>query len=307
MRLNLRSASNREEWLANRAIGASSVAAILGSSPYQTRYDVWATLTGRYSQPESEAMTRGKTFEPAVVALYPHPVELPPPFSTYVGEEPWQTATPDGFVLGEMGQIEGLLECKTDGYHLYPPQVPEIRPDYVAQCRWQMFVCDAPWVDLAVLLPFYDFRVFRIERDLDAERDMYQQVRDFYLEHIVADVAPPVDDSDAALHMLSLVERKAVRPATVEEMRLAARYEITRKEADASFKEKKELANKLASLAGDNLSLEIAGLFGDARVTISKKGTPRVTGTLNFEAIFQEVEDEEPRVSDEGVQQRAAV
>jgi putative phage-type endonuclease len=295
MRLNLQRAGDREGWLANRRVGASSVAAILGLSPYQTPYGVWATLTGRYKQPSTDAMQRGHRFEPAVIALYGGHVEVPPPFSTYLGEEDWQSATPDGFVLGDWW-IEGLLECKTDAYTKYPPsgEVAGLRDDYVVQCRWQMFVLDAPWVDLAVLLPYYDFRVYRIERDMEQEQLLVEYVRRFYHEHVVADVAPEVDGSDACTALLAQVQRASVRHASREEMRLAFEHEEVRKLADEKYKRKKLLANQLVSSAGEHLSLEISGAYGDAKVNIQKGagGTvhPRVYGTLNKEAIYAEEE-----------------
>lgn len=284
MRLHaIRRATSREEWLASRGVGASDVAAILGLSHFRTAYDVWATLTGRVPPTSTTpAMSRGHRWEPIVLALYTDEtkgdVRRPPPYSTYVGEDGWSTATPDAIRLD--GKQPGLVEAKTDAIGRWgesctierwgPDAAATVRADYAVQAYWQMHVLDAPYVDLVVLLPYFETRTFRLLRDDEVIDAIVETVGGFRDRYIVGSEEPAPDGSDsAALLLARQLGATAIAPprtATVSEVELAIGYERARRAEDAAKLEKRRLGQLLVQSAGEASRLDLAGSKG--RVTV---------------------------------------
>ena len=57
------------EWL--QRMSASKIAAVVGLSPYQSRYSLWMQMAGLAPQPvQTKAMSRGHYLEPAIAAWF---------------------------------------------------------------------------------------------------------------------------------------------------------------------------------------------------------------------------------------------
>jgi len=153
---------------------ASKVAAVLGLSPWESRYSLWHRMAGLL-EPElqDDDMTRGHYLEPAVAHWFAdqHP-------DLIVGDggpwqhpaRDWQAATPDrlcyaGPVRDDDAGPVALLEVKTSLYsdEWGEPGTDEIPPYYRAQVVWQMDTLGLSIAHVAVLLlqagRFAEYRV----------------------------------------------------------------------------------------------------------------------------------------------------
>ncbi len=277
----LRRGSSRVDWLGSRGVGASDVAAILGLSPYRTPFEAWAAITRRVVSIQTPAMTRGHRWEPHVLALYQAEtggdVRRPPPWSTYAHpDHPWATASPDAFRLDEG---PGLVEAKTDAVGRWGPSceidrwtaeaAKLVRADYFVQCQWQAWVLDAPWVDLVVLLPFYELRIYRLHRDpflLAGIVGVVSAWRDRFVVASSGGEVPPVDGSETASTVLALglapVTREdlATRTATTAEVELAIAYERARVASNEAEVERRRIGQLLVQSAAGAGRLDLAGV-----------------------------------------------
>lgn len=189
-------APGSEEWL--RYITASKVPAIVGTSPYESRFSLWHRMAGNLpTVPQNTAMTRGNYLEPAIVAWLAdqHPelrIEYPGQWHTHP-EDTWAGATPDGYAHArEAHAVPGLIEVKSAKWadEWAGDAVP---PGYVDQCQWQMFVTGAQRVYVGALVAM-DFTHRIIDRDQD--RIDYLRVESWgFLESLKNNRAPDLDGS----------------------------------------------------------------------------------------------------------------
>ena len=106
-------------WLAARrsGIGASEIAAVLGLSPYQSRYQLWADKAGLlpHEVAETEAMAAGKLLEPVIAEMVRRrrgwPVELNGQRISWSPDHPWLFATLDAIAHDDQ-RGPGVLELK---------------------------------------------------------------------------------------------------------------------------------------------------------------------------------------------------
>lgn len=166
------------EWHAARlvALGGSEIAAVLGLSPWESRFSLWHRKKGRISQqPENPEMEWGKRLEPVLLGKYldEHPEFDVGPRGTFVNHgRRWQLANPDGLVVhrehGRLRLWEGKVSRDELGWgERGTDQVPVY---YLAQFRWYLDVLGLPVGDLSVLIAGQDYREYTIEADpTDAE------------------------------------------------------------------------------------------------------------------------------------------
>lgn len=281
-------ATDHAGWISNRGVGSSDVPAILGLSPYKGPYDVWMRLQGRGLRDDpDEDMRRGTRWEPLVLAVYAGDtgrlVRKPPAHATWRHPEVrWATASPDALVVDE--RRSGAVEAKTDRnterswgqagtIHRWDDAAAQrVRIDYALQSYWQAWVCDLAFVDLAVLLPYYELRVYRMERDLELERALVARVSAWYERHVVGREPPPLDGSDAASADLRrrFEGGRGARRASAGERVLAIEYESARLLAKQIGERRKVLGQQLVAVAGDHDVLELG--HGTARVRIVRAG-----------------------------------
>lgn len=196
--------SNSPEWhaLRLRGIGGSDVAGILGLSPWNSPFKVWAVKTGKLDDSfvPSEAAEWGNRLEPLVLDKIE---EEFPDYKIYrnVGtwannERPWQLANPDALYETPDGRL-GIIEVKTsryeDGWENGQPPV-----HYQTQVQWyaQTLGLDAP-ILVAALFSGSKFRVFELEVN-KFQQDMFlAEVEKFRDDYIVLDVKPDFDGSMA--------------------------------------------------------------------------------------------------------------
>lgn len=211
-------------------VGASDVPTILGLSPYAdaSPWAIWARLMGHPApRPEdTPAQARGRMMEPGILlrmsaelglTVIPNALRWYPVEQGTVCDKPtgaWRHATPDGLLWGptepwasERPPVAGA-ECKAlrflDGWG--ESGTDEVRTDYLAQVVWQMACCWLPAVYVGVFGTYHDeWRLYRVDRDLDLERRITHQVEDWYDRHVARGVPPDLDDTQVAARALSQV------------------------------------------------------------------------------------------------------
>lgn len=285
--------ATHDAWLSARRIGGSDVAAILGLSPYRTGWDVYERLVEGHRQEASNpaAAARGHALEPTVLRGYTQAtgrtVERPPPFTLWTRDD-WATASVDGLA----DRRRRVVEAKTDRdrsrwgepctiERWTPEAASVVRRDYYLQVAHYMHVLDVDWADLAVLVPGEDpfvpeLRVFEVRRDLEVEEVLVEQLRAWWLRHVVGREPPPMDGSHAAGRHLARRARSGSRPATSPEVALAAQYAVAKQHADAWEHERRRVGQLLVDAAGDAARLDlpvgrVTVVRSDGRATLDER------------------------------------
>jgi len=214
---------DRDSWLAGRKagehrIGASTVAAVLGVSPWRSPWEVFSAAQG---VPENTArndrdLTRGQRWEGFVRELYAEKTgaELAWPYETddvivYRHDLPWLAVSPDHYVIRD-GE-KGGLEIKTDQdargakwgedgtvIEAWGPESAKVcPPHYALQVYGCLAVTGLPWWDLVVLLGGYEIRVIRIMRDEKTQAALVRKVGAWRQRHLIEEKLPIIDGSGA--------------------------------------------------------------------------------------------------------------
>lgn len=287
---------DRASWLAARGVGASDVAAILGiggraeDEPHRTAWDVWARLTDQAGPPhETEAMARGRRWEPLVLGCYRgetgNRIEVRPHMLGRHPTHKWATASPDALVLDgfEAGKVVGGVEAKTDASPARAAwgdstQIPRwddqaarlVRPDYALQAYWQAWVCGFAFVDLCVLLPWYDFRVFRLHADFEVFAALEEQIGRWHRRHVVNGEPPSIDGSDACLDWLRdrFPGGEGRRLATEDEAGMVRRYAALKAATRAAEDEVRDLRARLLDAAGNSDRIDLTDGPKPPRLTV---------------------------------------
>jgi putative phage-type endonuclease len=197
-------AAGSPEWHAARAagIGGSEIAAVMGLSPYESRFSLWHRKKGLVAPvEETDVMYWGKIHEPAVCAEFGkrHPewrVEQAPTYGRGV-----QIANPDRLLYGPRS-LE-LLEAKTsrDDEGWGEPGTDEVPVHYRAQCLWYLDVLGARRCHVAVLIGLSDYREYVIEYD-EAEARLLRDGGAEFMQTLAANERPDIDGHSATYQVL---------------------------------------------------------------------------------------------------------
>lgn len=195
------------EWWAARegCLGGSEIAAVVGTSPWTSRYTMWHRKAGRITEePENESMNWGKRLEGPICERWweDYPEMIPMAGGTYRNSErPWQIANPDLLVAETVdGEPSALLEVKTadaysswewgkSGTDLYPPY-------YRDQVQWYLDVFGLPMAYVAVLIGGNDFRTYEVKYDAERAGWLRQQGEAF-MQSIRDGIPPALDGSES--------------------------------------------------------------------------------------------------------------
>lgn len=268
------SASGWRPW----GLGGSDIGAILGVCAFRSDVDVWLDKVrpqGAASPSTSLPMRLGNFLEPFVVQEYErltghatrehvgtlrHPTY--PELFGHVDRIVDLKCGPDG--AGRAAQSRHLvLECKTcsafRAHEWGPAWSDQVPAEYLAQCLWYLGLTQYEEAHLAVLLGNSDLRIYRIKRDLDIERHMFELAHRFWHEHVLTRRAPAATTRLQAqsLHPQPVDGRtQAAKSRTVAAVRRKARLEAR---VAALEQEIKKLRDKIAVAIGDAESLTWEG------------------------------------------------
>lgn len=273
-----RLAPGTDEWTAarRRRIGGSEIGAILGISPYESRFSLWHRKRGEIDPVEqTEPMLWGTLLEPVVAARFAtlHPewfVRTTPAFVH--SDRPYQTAAPDRLLFGtrRARRPRAIYEGKTDrlGDEWGEQGTDEIPPHYAAQCRWYLDCLGLDVCHVAVLVGGSDYREYVIRHD-EAEAALMRQAAVEFVASLDAGPRPSIDEHAATYQTV-----KELHPG-IDGSAVEVAPEIAQGYAAACADEKtaKDAKRRAAALLADAM--------GDAREAwcAGRKVALRVPGT----------------------------
>ena len=195
------------QWHAARAngIGGSEIAAVLGLSPYESRFSLWHRKKGLISPAEENpVMYWGTALEPVICAEFAkrHPEWIPHDAPTYAAAgRPWQIANPDRLLYtpgNDSDEPDELLEAKTarDDAGWGEEGTDEIPVYYRAQCLWYLDVLGLQRCHVPVLIGGSDYREYVVEYD-PADALMQRQAGADFMRSLADDVRPDIDGHSA--------------------------------------------------------------------------------------------------------------
>lgn len=239
------------EWFQARIgrVTGSSVGAILGLSPYQTRADVLRAMVRAHHGAPSEftgnvATAWGTAMEPQARADYEMDTCQDVEEAGFVTFEDWLGASPDGYV-GKEGLVE--FKCPYGIRNDNPPKFKTLaeQPYYYAQIQVQLFVTYKGWCHFHQWTPFGSEWAL-VERDNDWLATNIPALRQFHAEYL-----SELDNED---HLAPL----RVTVDTPEAHKLVAEYDQLAEAIGLAEERKKEVLGLLVGLAGDQ-NAEVAG------------------------------------------------
>ncbi|MFN3904877.1 MAG: YqaJ viral recombinase family protein [Acinetobacter junii] len=290
---------NHEKFLAGRkkGIGGSDVAAILGFSPYKSPYQLWLDKTGRSERKESqnESAHFGNLLEDVVAKEFSRRSGMKVQRVTqqlFLEEHPWALGNIDRAVInpeisGNVRFKDGalttdqLLECKTASEYmskLFGEEGSDQVPDYyLTQCLWYLMITGCQVIHLAVLIGGNKFRMYRIERDEELIQSIFNQVKAFWFNHVIADVPPDPTCFDDVLHRWSNhVVGKQVE-ADFEHIKLAEELITVQGRQKADKAREDEIKLKIVSTMQD---AEMMISQGESICTYKEQSSTRIDSTL---------------------------
>lgn len=196
------------EWHAARAhgLGGSEIAAVLGLSPFESRYSLWHRKAGQIGPvTESPEMEWGTRLEDAVADKFRdthRELHVLKQGTFRHTDRPWQIANPDRLLwhveLGVSDDPVGLLEVKTSpfGDKWGEAGTNEIPVHVRAQVMWYLDTFALPFGEVAVLISGLDYREYLVEYD-PAEAQLLRDAAVEFLATLDAGTPPPIDQHSA--------------------------------------------------------------------------------------------------------------
>ena len=251
-------------------LGGADIAAVLGVSPYESTFSVWAKASGLLAdEPPTARMRVGSALEGAIPQLFTEDTGL------YVAGEQmvlrhrrarWARGHVDGLVFD--GRVDepsvdlalGGAEWKTDAR----PPWDEI-PDHIeAQCRWYMALSGLERWWLGVLHGRFEFRVYLVERDRRLEGRMVRAAGYLWHRHVLTGVPPRVDGLEATTAALKVMwpthDPGSVLDLDEEGYTAVEDWTWARLQRQAAEKLEDERANTVRVLMGDAETARYGGL-----------------------------------------------
>lgn len=222
------------EWDKARAglcITATEIAAVLGLSPWQSRFSLWHKKAGLPTPPftPSAAVEWGIRHEPTVAAKY---AEMHPELTlTETGtwrhvDREWQRATPDRLADDRLVEIK----TATTDHGWGEPGTDEVPIYYRCQVIQQMDVLGYRRTDVALLVSGHDYREYTVTYD-ETDAKVMRDAAERFLDDVRQGNRPPIDGADATYQTIRVqpdgLEDRDVE-VTVEE---AAAYEVAQLQA----------------------------------------------------------------------------
>lgn len=198
------------EWHAARAkgLGGSEIAAVLGLSPFESRFGLWHRKAGLLGQvEETDPMEWGKLLEPLIAQKWLTRTQQDHGlgFALETGMwhapgRPWQIANPDRLLVTAASEPPvSLLEIKLslfgDGWG--PDGTDEIPPHVRCQVLWYLDVFGLDSAHVVVLIAAgLDIRTYTVEYDYAEAGELRDAARQF-LDDVAHGRRPDIDDHAA--------------------------------------------------------------------------------------------------------------
>ncbi|MCX5529008.1 YqaJ viral recombinase family protein [Streptomyces sp. NBC_00006] len=199
-----------EEARTGLTVTATEIAAVVGLSPWMSRFTLWHKKAGLQTPPfeMTPAIEWGSRLEDAVALKWEeeHPGKLAAPAGTWQHRDrEWQRATPDRLIYPQPAvefeipdSAEELLEVKTSpfGDEWGPDGDPDGVPiHYRCQVMWQMDTLGLKRTRFAVLIGGWDYREYTVDYD-EAEAKILRDAAETFLNDVRDGNRPPIDGAD---------------------------------------------------------------------------------------------------------------
>lgn len=204
---------SREEWLEARrqGIGGSDVSAIAGLNKWKSPVAVYLDKVGQSPLEDTagEAAYWGNVMEDIVAQEFSMRTGLKVRRRNAILKHPeheFMFANVDRLIIGKK---EGL-ECKTASEYLKGDwEDEEIPAAYLLQIQHYMAVTGYKAWHIAVLIGGNKFIHKRIERDEELISYLIQIEKDFWENHVLKEIPPAFDGSDASVDLLKALYPKS--------------------------------------------------------------------------------------------------
>lgn len=265
------------EWLSARAsgLGGSEIAAVLGLSPWESRFSLWHKKKGLAApEPDNDAMRRGRLLESVVAEWFAaeHPEYRVRRTGTWASRvRPWQVATPDRLLSAVAGRA--LLEIKTatDTAEWGEPGTDEVPVYYRAQVMWQLDTLGLRRAHVAVLTSGLNFREYVVDWNL-AEAEVLRTAGREFLDTVERDERPDIDEHGATYRVVRELHpdiddvEVEIEPALAERYRRAvAEHKVAEAAKQQATAEVLDAlgSGRRAVVAGESIAIRVPGR-GDA-------------------------------------------
>lgn len=168
------------------AITGSRIAAVLGLSPWESRFSLWHRMAGMISdEVENDLMRWGKLLEPVVLGEYArqHETTLDTQPGTWRNaDRPWQVANVDALREDVPFVVEAKYSPMTDGWG--EPGTDQVPVYYRAQCLWYLDTFGGPRhghsrADIAVFFGVSGYAEYHVDYSADECELMRAEARAF--------------------------------------------------------------------------------------------------------------------------------
>ncbi len=252
--------TDRAAWLAKRrtGIGGSDAAAVLGVSPWKSRFALWSEKTGLADDnvEETEAMEWGKRLEGPIgekyaevtgrqVARAEQAVRVHP-------FQPYMLGTVD-FDVVDKDRGPGILEVKTLGLHRADEWCDEPPVHYAVQLQHYMAITGATWGSFAALIGGQKFVWCDVERNVGFIEALEAECESFW-KSVETGNAPPIDGSESTSAALKRLYPKDAGHSVQLPDEAQAWWEESQRckdEIKALESVKREADNKIRAAIGD--------------------------------------------------------
>lgn len=254
---------SRDAWIAARSegIGASEAAAILGISPWQSPYALWAQKLGIVDPPvESDAMRWGLKLEPLIAEQYTEStgreVYAEAPYTVHISDAaPWLRCTLDRSIVAIDTRGDGVLELKATHSAHAADWEEEAPLHYQVQVQHQLAVTGRQWGSLAVLIGGQTFRWVDVARN-DAFIEQLLKAEAAFWQRLIDRDPPPVDGSEATAKALAALYPRESRPDPIVLPPEAEMWDAQRQAATEAMEK--------AKAAKDEADAHLKALIGEA-------------------------------------------
>jgi putative phage-type endonuclease len=237
-------------------LGGSDIAAICGLNQYKTPLDVYMDKIGEGKEIElNEAIDMGNRLEPVVADIYAEKTgktlkEVPTIFHPSM---PYMLANVDRMIVED----NAVLEIKTTNSrneHLWGSEgSDEIPMAYLLQCAHYALITDAPYVDIAVLIGGYNFKMYKYNRNAELEYKIIQKAAQFWNDNVVKRIPPnPINAKDTAKWWSTRTTSKNAKVATTDIIACIEQFKTIKSEKSLFEKKEEEYKEMIQMFMNDS-------------------------------------------------------
>ena len=274
--------SSVEAWLEARRlqVGASEAAALLGLSPWQSLYSLWAIKAGVMEAPklESRRLQRGHRYELPIIEEVRErnptwKIEPWPQAHLLVSETLPLACTPDCVVTDDdglaLGQIKTANEWSKKDWENEPPSY------YQTQVQAELLVTGLERAYLFVMFGLSDeVEVIPVERHAGFCEVLTAKAKEFWAM-VESKTAPPTDGSAATLAALASIyaepDDTAIRLDEAAEVYIAAYEQAKTTRLDAEKSEKAAKAQLLEAIGANTYAATSCGANYSCKAQTSRR------------------------------------